>query len=155
MLASVSCKESCLSSHICCTNLFIIISLTVLYPSFFPVSECSPFIPVSASAHCLQQNGDVQLDAFGQKELCKSSGTGSQKKQSYVSQSAVALRCRVMPPPCIKNLYLNTDSSVDQDIFGDMRPRPIGKKSLTKDYPRFCSWYYLHLLVYPLTYCME
>lgn len=28
---------------------------------------------------------------------------GVQKTKNYVSQSAVALRCRVMPPPCIKN----------------------------------------------------
>ncbi|XP_020254629.1 wee1-like protein kinase [Asparagus officinalis] len=59
-------------------------------------------------------------------ELCKPPGTGSQKKQNYVSQSAVALRCRVMPPPCIKNPYLNTESSVDMDIFGDRKSRSTG-----------------------------
>jgi wee1-like protein kinase len=38
------------------------------------------------------------------------------KRSGYVSKSAVALRCRVTPPPCIKNPYLNTDPVID-DVY--------------------------------------
>ncbi|CAI9297184.1 unnamed protein product [Lactuca saligna] len=44
-------------------------------------------------------------------------------KQGYVSQSAVALRCRVMPPPCMKNPYLKDASDNDIDPFGDRRSK--------------------------------
>ncbi|XP_076883691.1 wee1-like protein kinase [Bidens hawaiensis] len=44
-------------------------------------------------------------------------------KQGYVSQSAVALRCRVMPPPCMKNPYIKDDSGNDVDPFGDRRSK--------------------------------
>ncbi|KAK3155957.1 hypothetical protein QOZ80_2AG0100940 [Eleusine coracana subsp. coracana] len=40
-----------------------------------------------------------------------------QKRSGYVSKSAVALRCRVTPPPCIKNPYLNMDPVID-DVYG-------------------------------------
>ncbi|KAK9071782.1 hypothetical protein SSX86_008211 [Deinandra increscens subsp. villosa] len=45
-------------------------------------------------------------------------------KQGYVSQSAVALRCRVMPPPCMKNPYIK-DASENNDVdpFGDRRSK--------------------------------
>lgn len=70
----------------------------------------------------------MQLDIPGselveQKKLLQ---IGSQKKKSYVSQSAVALRCRVMPPPCIKNPYLNSVSAIDVDIFCDRRSKLTG-----------------------------
>ncbi|KAJ0778767.1 putative non-specific protein-tyrosine kinase WEE family [Helianthus annuus] len=44
-------------------------------------------------------------------------------KQGYVSQSAVALRCRVMPPPCMKNPYIKDASENDADPFGDRRSK--------------------------------
>lgn len=53
--------------------------------------------------------------------------TDLQKNRSYVSQSAVALRCRVMPPPCMKNPYLMDDSGVDIDPFGSSRSKCEGK----------------------------
>ncbi|XP_017253976.1 wee1-like protein kinase [Daucus carota subsp. sativus] len=49
-----------------------------------------------------------------------------QKKPNYISQSAVALRCRVMPPPCMKNPYLMDDSGVDIDPFGSSRSKCEG-----------------------------
>ncbi|XAR61299.1 Non-specific protein-tyrosine kinase [Bertholletia excelsa] len=49
-----------------------------------------------------------------------------QKKHSYVSQSAVALRCRVMPPPCIKNPYLEDASETDTDPFSNRRSKCAG-----------------------------
>ncbi|KAI7728870.1 hypothetical protein M8C21_029785 [Ambrosia artemisiifolia] len=44
-------------------------------------------------------------------------------KQGFVSQSAVALRCRVMPPPCMKNPYIKDASENDVDPFGDRRSK--------------------------------
>lgn len=49
------------------------------------------------------------------------------RSQNYVSQSAVALRCRVMPPPCIKNPYLKDGSEMDVDPFGNQRSKCSGR----------------------------
>nr|XP_010940009.1 wee1-like protein kinase [Elaeis guineensis] len=88
----------------------------------------SPCNSLSTNLHCTEQGAEVQLDALGPDELGegKSIQTRSQKKRNYVSQSAVALRCRVMPPPCIKNPYLSTVSSTNLDIFGDRRLKSTG-----------------------------
>ncbi|MED6206597.1 Mitosis inhibitor protein kinase wee1 [Stylosanthes scabra] len=48
------------------------------------------------------------------------------KPQNYVSQSAVALRCRVMPPPCIQNPYLKDVSEKETDPFGNQRLKCAG-----------------------------
>lgn len=55
----------------------------------------------------------------------KSVQIGSQKKRNYVSQSAVALRCRVTPPPCIRNPYNKT--SMVLDVFDDRRFKSTGE----------------------------
>lgn len=52
------------------------------------------------------------------------------KKQNYVSQSAVALRCRVMPPPCMKNPYVNDASDIGVDPFGNQRTKCAGTVQL-------------------------
>lgn len=52
------------------------------------------------------------------------------KKQNYVSQSAVALRCRVMPPPCMRNPYLKDASDVGVDPFGNQRTKCAGTVQL-------------------------
>ncbi|KAL1550238.1 Mitosis inhibitor protein kinase wee1 [Salvia divinorum] len=44
----------------------------------------------------------------------------------YVSQSAVALRCRVMPPPCLKNPYVKNASDFDVDPFSNQRSKCAG-----------------------------
>lgn len=49
-----------------------------------------------------------------------------QTSKSYVSQAAVALRCRVIPPPCIKNPYLKNASEMDTDPFGNQRSKCAG-----------------------------
>ncbi|KAK7303841.1 hypothetical protein RJT34_14758 [Clitoria ternatea] len=51
---------------------------------------------------------------------------GRPKAQSYVSNSAVALRCRVMPPPCIRNPYVKDASVKDIDPFGNQRLKCAG-----------------------------
>ncbi|KAK9086502.1 hypothetical protein Syun_028896 [Stephania yunnanensis] len=66
----------------------------------------------------------------GEPEVGKPSGT--EKKQNYVSQSAVALRCRVMPPPCIINPYLKESGVVDADPLGNQRSKSIAAGLLPK-----------------------
>nr|GMD23583.1 wee1-like protein kinase [Ipomoea batatas] len=62
-------------------------------------------------------------DTSGVDETMLESTIKLQKNHSYVSQSAVALRCRVMPPPCIKNPYLKDASETDIDPFGNRRSK--------------------------------
>ncbi|KAF2289240.1 hypothetical protein GH714_031940 [Hevea brasiliensis] len=62
--------------------------------------------------------------------------TGTQRCQNYVSQSTVALQCKVMPPPCIKNPYLMDSWKVDIDLYELCDcSLPINKssKSFTED----------------------
>lgn len=49
-----------------------------------------------------------------------------QKVQNYVPPSAVALRCRVMPPPCLKNPYQKDPSGMNIDPFGNQRAKCAG-----------------------------
>ncbi|KAL3626025.1 Mitosis inhibitor protein kinase wee1 [Castilleja foliolosa] len=51
---------------------------------------------------------------------------GLQRNRGYVSQSAVALRCRVMPPPCLKNPYLTDALEVNGDPFDNQRSKCAG-----------------------------
>ncbi|KAK7396865.1 hypothetical protein VNO78_18027 [Psophocarpus tetragonolobus] len=48
------------------------------------------------------------------------------KAQNYVSLSAAALRCRVMPPPCFRNPYLKDLSEREIDPFGNQRLKCAG-----------------------------
>ncbi|KAL9247179.1 hypothetical protein vseg_020637 [Gypsophila vaccaria] len=68
-----------------------------------------------------------------------SNGTTFGKGRSYVPQSAVALRCRVMPPPCIRNPYMKDTSEADVDPFGSWRTKfsgylsaPSGSDSMSR-----------------------
>ncbi|CAL5330931.1 unnamed protein product [Camellia sinensis] len=74
---------------------------------------------------CHEQVVELAKDTFGTDEINteKAIGTEPQKNHSYVSPSAVALRCRVMPPPCIKNLYQKDASETDIDPFGNQRSK--------------------------------
>ncbi|XP_074368451.1 wee1-like protein kinase isoform X2 [Apium graveolens] len=70
----------------------------------------------------------------------KAIDTEFQKNHNYMSQSAVALRCRVMPPPCMKNPYLMDNSGVDIDPFGSSRSKCEGlfPSSIGSDgFPRY------------------
>lgn len=59
-------------------------------------------------------------------EVDKTTGCETQKTQNYLSRSAIALRCRVMPPPCIKNPYQKDVSEMDIDPFGNQRAKCAG-----------------------------
>ncbi|XP_044492170.1 wee1-like protein kinase isoform X2 [Mangifera indica] len=89
---------------------------------------------------------ELAKDTFGIDEIMvdKKMLSGTQKTQNYVSQSAVALRCRVMPPPCIKNPYQKDASGTDIDPFGNQRvkcggffPAIIGGNGLSRYHTDF------------------
>ncbi|KAA3475061.1 wee1-like protein kinase [Gossypium australe] len=84
--------------------------------------------PLSPTLSGSQQIVELASDNFDADEgnLEKTIIPGVQKTKNYVSQSAVALRCRVMPPPCIKNPYLKNASEVDTDPFGNQRSKCAG-----------------------------
>ncbi|KAH1081274.1 hypothetical protein J1N35_021035 [Gossypium stocksii] len=86
------------------------------------VNPLSPTL--SGSQHIVELASD-NFDA-DEGNLEKTIIPGVQKTKNYVSQSAVALRCRVMPPPCIKNPYLKDASEVDTDPFGNQRSKCAG-----------------------------
>lgn len=83
---------------------------------------------LSSDLHGHEQVSELAEDDVGFDELkvLQPSATSSQRKKNYVSQSAVALRCRVMPPVCIKNPYLNEATVMDVDIFGNRRSKSTG-----------------------------
>ncbi|XP_030457912.2 wee1-like protein kinase [Syzygium oleosum] len=56
----------------------------------------------------------------------KKVSNGMQQIHSYVLQSSIALHCRVMPPPCIRNPYLSDASETDVDPFGNERSKSAG-----------------------------
>lgn len=53
------------------------------------------------------------------------------ERAGYVSQTAVALRCRVMPPPCVKNPYVMNASETSTDPFGYQRSKCASKFAIT------------------------
>lgn len=75
-----------------------------------------------------QQIVELAKDTLGAEEVTVEEirVSGSQKKKGYVSQSAIALRCRVMPPPCIMNPYLKDASAMNMDPFGNRRSKCAG-----------------------------
>uniref|UniRef100_A0A0D9VBY4 Protein kinase domain-containing protein n=1 Tax=Leersia perrieri TaxID=77586 RepID=A0A0D9VBY4_9ORYZ len=80
--------------------------------------DCSPKGLGPADIFDNQWIAPVQFDGLDDSEEEHLKESTSHKRGSYVSQSAVALRCRVMPPPCIRNPYLNTDTQIDDNVFG-------------------------------------
>ncbi|CAN7036566.1 unnamed protein product, partial [Brassica rapa subsp. trilocularis] len=61
-----------------------------------------------------QEDDDIDIDEI---MVDKTERTG------YVSRSAVALRSRVMPPPCLKNPYVMNESDTATDPFGYQRSK--------------------------------
>lgn len=89
--------------------------------------DYSPCILPSTNIQFGDEDAKVKFDDFDPDDVskCKSVRPGSEKKR-YVSQSALALRSQVMPPPCIKNPYLTTNSSIALDGFGDRLAKNTG-----------------------------
>lgn len=88
----------------------------------FPVHPLSPSLsdqqPIVATGKDNISADEVIIE--------KSSALETKKSQNYLSQSAVFLRCRVLPPPCIKNPYLTDVSEVGIDPFGNQRSKCAG-----------------------------
>ncbi|KAE8692020.1 Wee1-like protein kinase [Hibiscus syriacus] len=85
-------------------------------------NSLSPTLPGS---HQIVELANDRFDA-DEGNLEKTIVLGAKKTKNYVSQSAVALRCRIMPPPCIKNPYLKDASEIDNDPFGNQRSKCEG-----------------------------
>ncbi|XP_050238909.1 wee1-like protein kinase [Mercurialis annua] len=88
----------------------------------------TPMNPLNPTLGDQQQNMEIVNDAFYMDEMKieKTTAPANHKGPSYVSQSAVALRCRVMPPPCMKNPYLVDASEMEVDPFGNQRSKCAG-----------------------------
>ncbi|XP_022147918.1 wee1-like protein kinase [Momordica charantia] len=83
--------------------------------------------PLSPSLSGRQEVVELGNDTFETDDVDMEKETMAMpKKQNYVSQSAVALRCRVMPPPCMKNPYLKDASDIGVDPFGNQRTKCAG-----------------------------
>ncbi|XP_061961293.1 wee1-like protein kinase isoform X2 [Populus nigra] len=84
--------------------------------------------PLSPTLSDQQPIVDIGKDNISAEEMLivKPSTLETKKPQNYVSQSAVFLRCQVMPPPCIKNPYLTDASEVGIDPFGNQRSKCAG-----------------------------
>ncbi|GAV88956.1 Pkinase domain-containing protein [Cephalotus follicularis] len=84
--------------------------------------------PLSPTLSGDQQIVELENDTVGMDgvKIGDTTANGIQKFQNYVSPSAVALRCRVMPPPCIKNPYLMDAPDMDIDPFGNQRSKCAG-----------------------------
>ncbi|XP_062088410.1 wee1-like protein kinase [Humulus lupulus] len=105
-------------------------SLNPLSPTLSDIQEMTEF-----------EKDDCDIDEVKMENI---TATGTKRVQSYVSQSAVALRCRVMSPPCIKNPYIVAASEMDMDPFGNQRskcadffPATIGGNGLSRYHTDF------------------
>ncbi|CDP03520.1 unnamed protein product [Coffea canephora] len=83
------------------------------------ISETSFNFGISA----LQEMSELVVDNSTSNEIQTAKPHEPGEIQRYVSQSAVALRCRVMPPPCIKNPYLKDASILEIDPFNNQRSK--------------------------------
>nr|QYW07155.1 wee1-like protein kinase [Dimocarpus longan] len=84
--------------------------------------------PLSPTSCGSQDIVELATDTFDTDEVKvdRTTVNGAQKTQNHVPPSAVALRCRVMPPPCIKNPYQKDASEMDIDPFGYQRAKCAG-----------------------------
>lgn len=70
-------------------------------------------------------------------EIMEDKLQGNQSERTgYVSQTAVSLRCRVMPPPCLKNPYVLNESETATDPLGYQRSKCASKFAVTV-FPKF------------------
>jgi len=82
-----------------------------------------------------QENDDIDTDEVMGDKL----QANQTERTGYVSQAAVALRCRAMPPPCLKNPYVLNQSETATDPFGHQRSKCASKfvvpKILAQEFP--------------------
>ncbi|XP_018509712.2 wee1-like protein kinase isoform X2 [Brassica rapa] len=77
-----------------------------------------------------QEHGDIDTDEVMVDKI----QANQTERTGYVTQTAVALRSRVMPPPCLKNPYVMNDSETATDPFGYQRSKcaSIGGSGLSR-----------------------
>eukprot|EP01018_Ginkgo_biloba_P008116 Gb_03881 [translate_table: standard] len=87
--------------------------------------ECLSSYPSDTNQACPQRVATLRMEAFGSDDSRNGrlSASGQKSKQNYVSRSAVALRCRVMSPPCIKNPYLAENEDLNDRLKSSLRAR--------------------------------
>ncbi|KAJ4835535.1 hypothetical protein Tsubulata_041078 [Turnera subulata] len=100
---------------------FFLAHLNVM-PDFISLNPLSPTLSEQP------EDLDLAKDRFTSDEVKieKINEIGTEKPRNYMSQSAVALRCRVMPPPCLQNPYLKDASEVNVDPFDTQRSKCAG-----------------------------
>jgi len=93
--------------------------------NFLEAMSVQPLSPTFSSDHqpAVELGRDSVADEFALEKII---AAPKPKGQNYVSQSAVALRCRVMPPPCFRNPYLKDVSEKEIDPFGNQRLKCAG-----------------------------
>ncbi|GAA0172444.1 non-receptor serine/threonine protein kinase [Lithospermum erythrorhizon] len=116
--------DEILSQDFFCTPDYITPDAAAIAYNFHKDNIPCPKSPEKDKAATKRQRLVLEEDICGREEW--DNDTASEKRNGYVSQSAVALRCRVMPPPCIMNPYLNKSSDIDGDTFGNRRSKHEG-----------------------------
>ncbi|XP_004494355.1 wee1-like protein kinase [Cicer arietinum] len=85
----------------------------------------NPLSPTFSGNH--QPVVELDKDSVAEEvDIDKTMAASKPKAQNYVSHSAAALRCRVMPPPCISNPYLKDVSQQETDPFANQRSKCAG-----------------------------
>lgn len=86
------------------------------------------FVTSPASMMDNQQTVESSKDTpyANENKTGKTTPTALGKGSSYVPQSAIALRCRVMPPPCLKNPFTKDAVETDVDPFESWRTKCSG-----------------------------
>ncbi|KAG2406601.1 hypothetical protein LR48_Vigan11g077300 [Vigna angularis] len=89
------------------------------------VMSVQPLSPTFSGDHqpAVELGKDSVDDEFA---LEKTIAAAKPKGQNYVSQSAIALRFRVMPPPCFRNPFLKDVTEKEIDSFGNQRLKCAG-----------------------------
>ncbi|KAH6808450.1 hypothetical protein C2S51_029558 [Perilla frutescens var. frutescens] len=104
--------------------------MTGLYNFLMLDLHCHPDVDLKTSLDSTdlsyQLLEDLGKDASGTDEMKTGKPVELQNSCGYVSQSAVALRCRVMPPPCLKNPYAKDALNFDSDPFSNQRSKCAG-----------------------------
>jgi len=84
-----------------------------------------PLSPTFSGDHqpAVELGKDSVADEFAfEKTIAAAKPNG----QNYVSQSAIALRFGVMPPPCFRNPFLNNVTDEEIDPFRNQRLKCAG-----------------------------
>ena len=91
---------------------------------FIDGTPVNPLSPTLSGGHQAVELGTEP--AADEADIEKLISTGIPKAQNYLSRSVVALRSRVIPPPCIRNPYLKDVSNKDKDPYGNQRSKYAG-----------------------------